>query len=445
MRLLSIAVLAVVAVRPAAADTFLYATAATQRQVNGYRVNPDGSLAAAPTELARIETRGIKPRRVVASGCSLYVVEDDRVEVLHTAADGTLTRVGGTKKTEKPMGANDIAFSADKTMMYVPSRKLNIIGAYPLGPDGNPNFDPFQQNPDDGFNVGQPQACAYGVSTGSTYEDIAVENGFLYVNELNRVSVIGLDANDLPFGTPRVDRDKNHDGTIQKDEMNICPYYSLTPTATQPCPDPTQPNAARPPETCPLSRRDHISEPIGLVVDGLMLVTGPSNTNRLQAFTLATDGNFPPFGVDPANPTPEEKKAERKTRTPNQTTSNVRYIGITLFAPASSDRAFIYATTGKGFIDQFPIPATDKRLLPKTPNASTHKDVASTPVRNTVAMNANGKPILYVAAGESDRVEAYVLDADGRLPFDSRPFSRTDPIRGSYPNDVVVIDTTACD
>src|SRR5262249_23424739 len=176
------------------------------------------------------------------------------------------------------------------------------------------------------------------------------------------------------------------------------------------CPDEPQPTQTRPKEPCPLYRRDHLSAPIGLVVDGTMLVTGPRFTERLQAFMLEPDGSFPPFGADPANPTSKEKKAERKTRTPNQTTSNVRYLGLTVCKPPDSKLTQVIAPCFKGFVDIFEMPASPSRLLAKEPDSSSFKLVASTPTRTTVrGAQGDQNPVLYVAAGELDRVQVFRL------------------------------------
>jgi hypothetical protein len=50
---------------------------------------------------------------------------------------------------------------------------------------------------------------------------------------------------------------------------------------------------------------------------------------------------------------------------------------------------------------------------------------------------------LYVAAGLSDRVEAFRLTSRGALAS-QEPFSRTQDIRNSFPNDVVVTSVERC-
>jgi len=453
MRLLVLAALVAVVARPVTGATILYATAASQRRIDGFRVLSDGSLEGAPDPGTQTGTRGTSPRRLVKNGCTLYVAEDDRIEVFHAEMDGHLTLIGATRPDMKPdggtkkMATNDVALSDDGHTLYVPSRKRDVIGAYPLGVDGAPNFDPVVLNPADSFVVGQPKKCLFGPPT-PDYEDITVGNGKLYVTELNRVAIFGLDAEGMPFGTARTNLDKNHNGTIQDNtnETDVCPYYSTVGIEPIDCPDPTQPKAPRPKETCPLYRRDHISSPIGIVLDGTTLVVGARFTNRLVAFTLQPDGSFPAFGVDPANPTSKEKKAERKTRKPNQTGSNVRYLGITLCVAPDCPESRVFATAPKGFINDFRIAPNPSHLLPHSPNATSHRDVASTPVRTTVRLpSGSNKPVLYMATGELDRITAYQLDKDGGMPENATPFSKTDELSGSYPNDVVVIDTVACD
>ena len=103
--------LAVVSVRPLAAETFLYATAATPGRIDGFRVLADGRLSDSPVK--QHSTAATFPRRIIARGCNLYVAESDRVEVFRIHADkdgvkrGDFTLVGATRPWDQTR-AHDI-------------------------------------------------------------------------------------------------------------------------------------------------------------------------------------------------------------------------------------------------------------------------------------------------------------------------------------------------
>jgi hypothetical protein len=71
--------------------------------------------------------------------------------------------------------------------------------------------------------------------------------------------------------------------------------------------------------------------------------------------------------------------------------------------------------------------------------------VVSTPTRTVIGTTAQGKSVLYVAAGELDRVQAFGLFAAGGVDPDESPFMETDQLDGSFPNDVVLVDISNCD
>ncbi|HXJ36545.1 MAG TPA: hypothetical protein VMS22_21115 [Candidatus Eisenbacteria bacterium] len=434
--LLVIAALAVLCAAPAAAETFLYATATSKQRVDVFQVLADGSLAGDPVKQRSMAAT--KPKRLIARGCTLYVVEDDRVEVFTAGAGGSLTRIGATRK-EDGMFARDIALSEDGRMLYVPFRKQGgLIAAYPLGPDGAPNADPIVE---DGITAGSPTSCTYGPAAPG-WEDVVVANDKLYVNVSghNRTFVYGLDAEGRIFGTPQMAEDNNGDGDTTDDGENFCPFWSTVPALPQPCPIE---GVARPADTCPLSRRTQLPGPIGLLVDGTHLITAPRFQDRLQGFTLDTDGNFMPFGEDPAKPTRKEKNKEKQQRQKDRTNVIIRYLGLTLYKPDTGGRPVILAVTYQGRIDTFRL--DDDGTLPKNTAARSNQNRASSPVRSTVLPPRNGNdPVLYVAAGEINRIEAFRMNAGGLVPTDATPFSQTNPLKNSFPNDVVVIDTDTC-
>jgi len=436
LRFLACVALVLLCVRSGGADTFLYATAGSQRRIHGFRVKGDGSLD--PDPIIQINTAGRHPKRLITNKCLVYSAESDRVEVFRVGTGGALTLVGATRKSDK-MKAHDIVLAEDGNTLYVPFLKQNLIAAYPLGADGAPSADPLLQ---DGVTAGGPTSCAYGPkgTGGAGWEDLVVANGKLYATATNHVNVYGLDELGRIVGTAEILTDTNGDGTINDKDTLTCPFWSPTPIGPEGC---VEPGETRPDPTCPLSTRNRIHGALGITVDGTSLVVGERFLNRLQGFTLQSDGNFPPFGADPAQPTKKEKKAERKTRKKNRTEELVRFIGLTFVRPSTTEPV-IYAAAPKGFIDAFRM--RDDGTLPKRESSSTMKQVASTPTRTIVGQPTGGaKPVLYVASGEFDRVQAFRLSDQSMVGQNEGPFSETHELTGSFPNDVVLVDTANCD
>src|SRR5207237_8067701 len=71
--------------------------------------------------------------------------------------------------------------------------------------------------------------------------------------------------------------------------------------------------------------------------------------------------------------------------------------------------------------------------LPRQPTRQTKQDVRTSPVR--MAVSDDG--VLYVSAGEFDRIQAFKLRQSDGLPA-TTPFSETDEQTGSFPNDVAL-------
>jgi len=189
-------------------------------------------------------------------------------------------------------------------------------------------------------------------------------------------------------------------------------------------------------------------------------------THRLLGFTLQPDGNFPPVYSEPTDPDSKdgkklrkkERRLERKCRKRNRTDEFIRYIGLTLHRPANAT-PLIFGTGFSGRTDAFrlEIDATRKPTdsacdafepptspkLSRQPGSHTPKNVISTPTRTAIGTTAQGKGVLYVAAGELDRVQAFRLFAAGGVDPDEGPME-TDELKGSFPNDVVLVDTSSC-
>ena len=435
-RIALLVALTVASARPVVAETILFATAASQNRIDAFGVANDG--APSPDPVAQHSTGGVLPRRLVGHGCNLYVAENDRVEVFRIHPGGRLELIGATRAS-KEMRAHDIEVSDDGLTLYAPIRQMGAIASYPLDAEGKPNDSVITEN---GVPAGGPTSCVYG-PVHADWEDLALANGKLYAAFTNRIEVFGITDTGQLTGVAQVPHDNNDDGTIEADETS-CPFYATTPSGViEPCIDPDiRPRPDRPDPTCPFSARGHMAGAVGLVVEGTALVSSQRFTHLLLGFVLDATGNLPAFGVDPAFPTAKEKKKERKSRKKNRTDELIRYIGVTVLHEADG-QPIIYAAGYSGRVDAFRL-GTDG-TLPKQPNMqSTPKDVTSTPVRTAVGTTAGGRPVLYVASGELDRVQAFHLFDGGRIDAGTSP-AETNEQHGSFPNDVVPIDITSCD
>jgi len=421
MRSAVLVVVALAALRaPAAhAGAILYATAATENLVDGFCLGGDGSLAAAPT--IQVGTAGVQPRRLVVATNGtwtvLYVVEVDRVEAFSIGAHGGLKLIGATPTIAGP-NANpmDVAFSPDMTKIYVPEDGRDRIAAYPL-------------DPTTGAPGSELTSCIKGPKA-PQYARLAVSNGFLYVTSRSlsgRVSVFPIAA----------------DGNLPEDptlDPNACGKKNTTPT-------------------CPCSERRRLDDPKALIVDGDTVYVESLLKKRVIEFTLASvptdqSGDFNTQKGCPAladhqfvpphrkkTPTVDEAVCLRKSATEDltgsfrwqkwtsATTSSVGYQEVIRAGDTLLASQFI-----KARIDAFEL--KDDGRLPKHPTAATEADVRGSPVG--LAQRNN---VLYVAAGEFDRVQAYHLGKNRALP-ERTPFSQTDVLTNSFPNAVATAELT---
>jgi hypothetical protein len=264
------------------------------------------------------------------------------------------------------------------------------------------------------------------------------------------------------IGASTVERDINGDGDIQIDEI-VCPAYTTTPAPRAvSCNDfQGKERPKRPDANCVFSSRGHLAGGVGLVVDGTSLFVGNRFTRTIVGFALEPGtGNFPPQtnAADPTtDPTKKERKRERKCRKHNRSGESIRYIGLTFFRDPEIPDPSIYAAGYVGRTDAFRLrPFVPKNsncdrfvpagtpVLTNKPTSTTSKDVISSPTRTAIGKTAQGRPVLYVAAGERDRVQAFRLFAEGAIDASEDPM-QTNEQRGSYPNDVVLVDIASCD
>src|SRR5262249_39233699 len=118
----------------------------------------------------------------------------------------------------------------------------------------------------------------------------------------------------------------------------------------------------------------------------------------------------------------------------SRTHNDIRYNALAL-----AGRTIIAAQFQKGRIDSFSL--HDDGSLPSGATRTTKADVRTSPFRMFVS---NG--VLYVGAGASDNVPAHRLDANNLPESNGTPFSETNTLRNTFPNDVIVVDISgSCD
>jgi hypothetical protein len=428
-RFLSCLALAVAFGHPCAAETVLYATAASQNRIDAFHVGGDGMPVPAPFE--QQATKSKSPRRLVVRGCNLYVAETERVEVFRIRSNGHLQFAGSTKPL-KGSNPHDIEIAANGRMLYVPVRQQGALASYPLDEQGIPTND------------GDPLSCVYAPGS-AFWEDIEVSSSNIYAVHSDRVMVYGLDELGLIRSAQAEGSDTNGNGTIDPDE-ETCPEYNAVPAPVRNCDElRTKPVLNR---DCWFSVRKKLGGGTGLLLVNQptqqTLIIGMQFTHRLVGYTLDATGNLQNLNPDGTLSKKEVKKARKKEKRSNRTDEYIRYIGVTGYQPPDTSETTIYGVAYVGETDTFRL--DDAGKLSKTPTGQTHRDRTSSSTRSTVAVNAQGNPVLYVAGGERDRVQVYQLfSPQGGIPAGEGPEMETDELGGSYPNDVVLADITSCD
>ena len=397
----------VLAVSVARADAILYATAATTNGVDGFCIHDDGSLA--PTPKVHVPTAGTNPRRLVVGNKTLYVAETDRVEAFRIAPRGGITSVGSTQPLVQPNKMNplDIALSPDLTMLYVPQSGQRRIAAYPLADDGRFALTADADKP----YTGDFSSCVQG-PVGPRYRRIAVRDTLLYVTEAADNGAVSV----YPLAT---------DPTTGRLDLQLKPadcHLGKTPSDT----------------TCPLSQRRRLFVPNAFVLDDDRIYVESLFHHRIFAFPL-TNGLFDPRW-------PQHKKAPKDTVSVCLTDADGNALkGPFRWAPSSSktnaaekyqdlvfhDGTLIGSQFLLGRIDAFQLKPDGS--LRRRPTRTTKGDVRGSPVGLAVRRN-----VLYVAAGELDRVQAFRLRTNA-LP-DPTAFSETDEQTDSFPNALAVAE-----
>ena len=414
MRLPFLALVLLISVRAAgAASAILYATDASTNGVDGFCIRGDGSLA--PTPATHVDTLGDLPRRlVIGPNRVLYVCDHDRVEAFSIGARGRLSRVGSTDPRTNPnMNPLDVAVSADGTMLYVPLNGQDVIGAYRLDATGAPEKT---------FST-----CVKG-TPGQQVQRLIVVAPYLYAVSYSltgRISVFPV----------------NPDGTLSN-PPDLCKSGNSHTTS---------------PTTCPVSDRRRLDRPRGAALIGNQFYVASILKHRLFVFPL-TNGLFDPPIVHKTGEVTDmaavcadddthtvETEARRRRydwEKPTSKTNDYQPYQEMIVAngaetcrsggctPGSQTVAY-GAQFPNGRIDAFQLTADGN--LPRRITQSTKQDLRGTPVGLLVRDS-----VLYVADGENDRVQAFLLDRKG-MPA-TTPFSDTNVQKGTFPNALASIE-----
>jgi hypothetical protein len=382
-----------------AGDAILYATAATTNGVDGFRIRNNGSLAPAPREHA--STRGTQPRRlIVGANGMLYVVEIDRVEAFRIGPCGGLEPAGSTEVLRHPnMNALDAAVSPDGAMLYVPQNGRDRIVAYPVA---------------DGRLAEHFTSCIQGPSSPG-FQRVQVQGSYLYVTAASQSGHMAVYPLADRKGTGRLELELDDCGTEK----------------------------GAPEVTCPASARRRLLRPRSFVLAGDLLYVESLLDRRLLAFRL-TGGQFdPPTYKKTGEPVPfvrapclqqddvdhtAVKGPFRWQKPSSKTRSTNAYQDVVL-----DDGTLFGSEFLRGRIDAFRLKPDEE--LPRGAAGTTKEDVRGSPV----GLASRGS-VLYVAAGELDRVQAFHLGANGRP--DPTPFSETDEQTNSFPNALAVAELT---
>lgn len=394
---------AVLLAAPAAAGTILYSTAASQRRIDGFCVGAGGGLANEPR--VQHETGGHRPRRVVVSPDNkfLFVGQRDRVEIYSIGRKGDLTPVGRVPQVTRKISPHDIALGFDGKVLYVPDRVFGSVDAYDL----------TSLYPDDPVVAPQapaePFSCIQG-RVGAGWENLIVRTDLaqplLYISNSDSrgaVSTFPLTATGA-FVRLCVDPES---GEVLRDPVTGKPLECGV-WGQDGCDDDAD-------VTPPSSRRKRLAGAQAMVLDGNRLYVEARFAKQLSGFDLQDDGTF-------SDQLPDGNQRQKRA---TKTKKGIRYVALVM-----ANRTLIMSQFVQGRIDSYKLNAQDR--LPKESTEETQKDVRTSPVRMAVHDN-----VLYVAAGEANRIQAYRLHPDGQTR-DRYPFSQTDFIRGSFPNDVAI-------
>jgi len=131
----------------------------------------------------------------------------------------------------------------------------------------------------------------------------------------------------------------------------------------------------------------------------------------------------------------------RLAKNGGRTQSDIRYNAMAI-AQGMSFSSILGAQFLDGRIDGYRLKSDGR--LPRDPTRRTKDNFRTSPFHVFLYRPSDVRPdesagVLYVGAGDIDRVQAYRLDRNG-LPKDRTPFSQTTALTDTFPNDVTIVD-----
>jgi 6-phosphogluconolactonase (cycloisomerase 2 family) len=420
---------------PVQAGQVLYATASTPGRIDAFCLSPNGGIATTPKFTT--PTGGRLPRRIIPSpnGKMLYVADIDRVEFFEILDGGGLRKVPQTQVPEPPLkGLNprDFALSADGTKLYLPDVRRSKIMMYALDANGLPvtreaTSCMFAPN---GAGI-ENMIVRFDTPTPLLYVSLTQGNGAVVTYALapdgrflRCIKDPNNDANNAPpvcdiaYGTDGCDDDSSCNT-----DTKLCEGGNANGLA---CDENSDCNLGA---NQPVSRRKKMAGPGPLILDGNRLFVSERFRRKVSVFDLQPDGTFE-LVLDEQDPTDLDKARWKQPRS-SSTKSEIRYNAL-----VKAINTIIGTQFSDGRVDAYRL---NDGNLPNQPTQQTVKDVRSSPVRMAVRGD-----VLYVGGGDVDRVQAYRLTDQG-VPRDQTPFSQSDRQKGSFPNEVAVVDVpSAC-
>jgi 6-phosphogluconolactonase (cycloisomerase 2 family) len=374
-----VALLVVLAVRPAPGASILYATAATPGRIDAFCIDADGTLASQPAFSTNVGDNPelAQPRRLLVAGNVLYVAEVDRVEAFSIGERGGIAKIGNTRSVQ---GSRPIDLIVANGMLYVAEAGFARITAYPLDGQGVP--------------AKEFTSCVMG-GADLSYQRLALQNSLLYATSAGLPGRIEVH----PVGAG---------GALPALGEEAC----TVPADRDP------PSGTRPESTSPLSYRPKLDNPKAMVVNGDFLYVEERESKIILAFKLV-GGLF-----DPPLPQGRKKKAQKPFA---KSSAGPIYETMILH-----EESLLLTVFGKGRVDSFRLKSNGK--IRQQPSSTSEEDVRMSPVG---LIAPPGQRVVYVASGEHDRVLAYRLKKNGVLA-QGTPFSETDEQPGSFPNDVAI-------
>ncbi len=198
--------------------------------------------------------------------------------------------------------------------------------------------------------------------------------------------------------------------------------FQLCPSGGQPvvCPEPSGKKGER--CTCPDANQDGVPD-----VADLCPPAGFSVDAKFNSDGICTIRNRQPRLA--------------KNHHGGRTQSDIRYNAMTL-ATGMSFSSILGSQFLDGRIDGYRLKSDGR--LPMEPTRRTKDNFATSPFHVFLYRPPDVRPeesagVLYVGAGDINRVQAYRLDRNG-LPKDRTPFSQTTTLAETFPNDVTVVD-----